>query len=137
MKIYYRPVNSGETFCVSVKTAKSIFKDTNVKLCFGEFQRHYIPHNNEFGYAYWKKNISGAVVAQTILEPGVDCPLLCFYVVKSTDVSPSLKNDFEKVLCSLFETYNQFINSEISRQQKTIIWVEMIDNRFHVHRFTL
>ena len=137
MKIYSRPINTGETFCTSIKTAKSFFENTNIKLCFGEFRRQYVPHKNELGYAYWKKNIQGKVVAKTTLEPGVDSPLLSFYVVKSTDVSNLMKEEFENVLYKLLEMYNQFINSKISQQQTTIIWVEMINNKFHIHRTTL
>lgn len=137
MKVYSRPINTDETFCTSIKTAKSIFENTNVKLCFGEFRRQYVPHKNEIGYAYWKKNILGKVVAKMILEPSVDSPLLSFYVVKSTDVSNSMKKEFENVLCDLLEIYNKFLYSNTSQQRTTMLWIEMINNKFHIHQFVL
>ena len=57
MKVYSRPLNDGEMFCTSIKAAKSVFQNTEVKLCFGEFGRQYNPYKNEFGYGYYKKNI--------------------------------------------------------------------------------
>ena len=96
MKVYSRPLNDGEMFCTSIKAAKSVFQNTEVKLCFGEFGRQYNPYKNEFGYGYYKKNIKGTVVASMILHPGVNSPLLGFYVVKSYSISDSMKDYFEK-----------------------------------------
>ncbi len=136
MKVYSRPINTGEAFCTSIKTAKSIFENTEVKLCFGEFRRQYIPYKNEFGFGYYKKNISGIVVATMTLEPSVKCPLLSFYVLKSNAFSEALKKHFEnEVLYRLLEIYNQFCNEDSLQQRKTMIWVELLNDKFNIHRF--
>lgn len=136
MKIYSRPINAGETFCTSINVAKSVFDNTEVKLCFGEFSRQYIPHKNEIGYGYYKRNICGTVVAQMILHPNVNCPLLCFYVIKSKDISGELKNVFQNdVLHQLLEIYNQFLFGNPILQRSTVIWVEMLNERFYIHRY--
>lgn len=136
MKIYYRPINFGETFCTSVKNAKDVFKNTEVKLCFGEFKREYRPYKNEIGYGYYKKNIHGKVIASMILEPSVICPLLKFYVLKSDDISNSIKSDFENnVLLQLRDIYAQFCSAGSSQQKTTVFWVELLDNKFYIHKF--
>ena len=136
MKIYSRSINAGETFCTSIRNAKDVFENTEVKLCFGEFKRKYDPYKNEIGFGYYKRNIHGQVVATMILEPGVNCPLLSFYVVKSSSISNSTKNDFENnVLYRIREIYDQFCISDALKQRVTIIWVELLDDKFHVHQF--
>lgn len=136
MKIYSRSINAGETFCTSIQNAKDVFETTDVKLCFGEFRRKYNPHKNEIGYGYYKRNIHGQVVANMILEPAVSCPLLKFYVVKSSSISNSMKVDFEKnVLYTIREIYNQFFIADGLHQRITVIWVELIDDKFHIHQF--
>ena len=138
MKVYSRPLNEGETFCTSIKTAKAIFRDTEVKLCFGEFGRQYNPYKNEFGYGYYKKNIKGTVVASMILHPGVNSPLLGFYVVKSDSVSDSMKDYFEKdMLCKLRLLYDEFCGGDPRKQKDTIIWVEWLNDKFNTHQFVL
>ena len=136
MKIYSRPINTGETFCTSIKTAKTVFKNTEIKLCFGEFERKYNPYKNEFGYGYYKKKIRGTVVAEMILQPGVNSPLLSFYVLKSNEISIELINDFQNnVLHQLFEIYNQFQQGNPDLQKDTGIWVELLNGKFYVHQF--
>ncbi len=136
MKIYYRTLNAGETFCTSMKNAKDVFKNTGVKLCFGEFRRKYDPYENEIGVGYYKRNIRGQVVANMILEQGVNSPLLKFYVVKSGNISNSTKNDFENnVLYRIREIYNKFIIDDALKQRTTIIWVELLNDEFHIHQF--
>ena len=138
MKIYYRSINAGETFCTSIQNAKDVFENTEVKLCFGEFKKKYNPHKNEIGYGYYNRNIHGEVVANMILEPAVNCPLLKFYVVKSNSISKSIKVDFEKnVLYTIREIYNEFIIADGLHQRITVVWVELIDDKFHIHRFVL
>ena len=134
MKVYSRSINTGETFCTSLKAAKSIFENTEVKLCFGEFSREYNPHQNEIGFGYYKKNIAGQVVAHMVLEYGVNCPLLKFYVIKSNIISVSLKDDFEhNVLPALFYLYIQFHNNMML--QKQVVWVELLNNSFKIHTY--
>ena len=136
MKIYSRSINAGETFCTSIKNAKVVFENTEVKLCFGEFRREYNPYKNEIGFRYYKRNIHGQVVANMILEPSVNCPLLSFYVVKSNSISNSMKNDFENdVLYRLREKYDQFCITDTLQQRKTIIWVELLDDKFYIHQY--
>ncbi len=136
MKIYSRPINEGETFCTSIKAAKNIFKNTEVKLCFGEFSREYNPYKNEIGYGYYKKNILGTVVAKMVLHPGVNCPLLCFYVINSKDISIELINTFQNdILQQLLEIYNQFILNNSLLQKNTVIWVEWRNDKFNIHKF--
>lgn len=136
MKIYSRPINAGETFCTSIKTAKSVFNNTEIELCFAEFRRNYNPYSNEFGFGYYKKNIRGKVVANMILHPRVNCPLLSFYVLKSNEVSIELINDFQNnVLHQLFEIYNQFQQGNPDLQKDTGIWVELLNEKFYIHQF--
>lgn len=136
MKIYSRPINIGETFCTSIKSAKTVFKSTEINLCFGEFSRKYNPYKNEFGYVYYKNNIHGTVVAKMILQPGVNCPMLAFYVLKSNEVSIELINDFQNnVLHQLFEIYNQFQQGNPDLQKDTGIWVELLNEKFYIHQF--
>ena len=136
MKVYSRPINAGETFCTSIKTAKSVFKNTEIELCFAEFGRKYNPHNNEFGFGYYKKNIRGKVVASMILHPGVNCPMLAFYVFKSNEISIELINNFQNnVLYQLFEIYNQFQQGNPDLQKDTGIWVELLNEKFYIHQF--
>ena len=138
MKIYSRPLNDGEMFCTSIKAAKSVFQDTEVKLCFGEFGRQYNPYKNEFGYGYYKKNIKGTVVASMILHPGVKSPLLGFYVIKSDSISDSMKDYFETdVLCKLRRIYDDFCDGDPREQKDTIIWIEWLNDKFNTHRFVL
>jgi len=138
MKVYSRPLNDGEMFCTSIKAAKSVFQNTEVKLCFGEFGRQYNPYKNEFGYGYYKKNIKGTVVASMILHPGVNSPLLGFYVVKSYSISDSMKDYFEKdILCKLRQLYDEFCSGDPREQKDTIIWVEWLNDRFNTHQFVL
>jgi len=125
-------------FCTSIKAAKSVFQNTEVKLCFGEFGRQYNPYKNEFGYGYYKKNIKGTVVASMILHPGVNSPLLGFYVVKSYSISDSMKDYFEKdILCKLRQLYDEFCSGDPREQKDTIIWVEWLNDRFNTHQFVL
>ena len=136
MKIYYRPINIGETFCTSIKVAKSLFKNTEVKLCFGEFARQYNPYKNEIGYGYYKKHIFGTVVVTMVLHPKVSCPLLCFYVVKSKEFPDELRNIFQNdVLHQLLEIYNQFFIKNSLLQRDTVIWVEWLNDKFVIHKF--
>ena len=138
MKVYSRPLNDGEMFCTSIKAAKSVFQNTEVKLCFGEFGRQYNPYKNEFGYGYYKKNIKGTVVASMILHPGVNSPLLGFYVVKSYSISDSMKDYFEKdILYKLRRLYDEFCSGDPREQKDTIIWVEWLNDRFNTHQFVL
>lgn len=138
MKVYSRPLNDGEMFCTSIKAAKSVFQNTEVKLCFGEFGRKYNPYKNEFGYGYYKKNIKGTVVASMILHPGVNSPLLGFYVVKSYSISDSMKDYFEKdILYKLRRLYDEFCSGDPREQKDTIIWVEWLNDRFNTHQFVL
>ena len=136
MKIYSRSINSGETFCTTINTAKSVFKDTEVKLCFGEFGRQYNPYKNEIGFGYYTKNIKGKVVASMVLNPGVDCPLLCFYVIKSKDISVELKDNFKNnILLQLLEIYNEFIHGNPLLQRNTVIWIELLNDKFNIHKY--
>jgi len=138
MKVYSRPINAGETFCTSIKTAKSIYENTEIHLCFGEFGRQYNPHKNEIGFGYYSKNIRGKVVANMILHPGVDCPLLSFYVIKSNDISTELKNHFQHdILYQLLEIYNQFLMGNPFLQKSMVVWVELINENFYIHKFVL
>lgn len=135
MKIYSRAINVDETFCTS-KKAKDVFENTEVKLCFGEFRKKYDPYQNEIGFGYYKRNIHGQVVSNMILEPGVKCPMLKFYVVKSNGISKSTKDDFENnVLYRLRYIYNQFCVANAFQQKITVIWVELLDDKFYIHQF--
>ena len=104
MKVYSRPINTGETFCTSIKAAKSLFENTDVKLCFGEFRRQYNPYTNEFGFGYYKKNIYGTVVATMTLEPNVKCALISFYILKPNTFSMSLKTACHRALLTSFHS---------------------------------
>ena len=138
MKVYYRPINEGETFCTSIKKAKSVFQNTEIKLCFGEFSKQYNPYKNEIGYGYYKKNIFGNVVVQMVLHPGVNCPLLSFYVVKSRDFTDELKVKFQNdILYQLLEIYNRFLLEDYFAQKDTVIWVEWINDNFTIHKFVV
>ena len=138
MKVYYRPINNGETFCTSIKKSKSVFQNTEIKLCFGEFSKQYNPCKNEIGYAYYKRNIFGIVVAETVLQPGVECPLLSFYVVKSKDFTDELKEKFQNdILYQLLEIYKQFILKDYYSQKDTVIWVEWVNDKFTIHKFVV
>ena len=135
MKINYRPLNSGESFYTSVKAAKAIFKNTEIKLCFGAYGRQYCPYKNEFGYGYYKKNIHGTVVATTFLHPGVKYTLLNFYVVKSESISSTLRDIFENdILHKLYDLYSQ-ICLDCSSPRSTMIFVELLNGKFYIHQF--
>lgn len=138
MKVYYRPINEGETFCTSIKNAKSIFQNTEIKLCFREFSRQYNPYKNEIGYGYYKRNIFGTVVAKMVLNPGVNCPLLSFYVVKSKEFTDELKTSFQNdILYQLLEMYKHYFIKDPLSQKETVIWVEWIKDKFVIHKFML
>ena len=136
MKIHSRPINAGETFCTSIKHAKSIFSDTDVTLDFGAFSRYYAPHKNEIGFGYYDKKIEGSVVAQMILHRGVDCSQLHFFVVKNEHMSLEMKKIFEdQILQKLFEMYNQHCASNFAQQKDTVIWVELLNDKFYIHKY--
>lgn len=136
MKIYSRAINIGETFCTSKKQAKNVFENTEVKLCFGAFRKKYTPYQNEIGYGYYKRNIHGQVVSNMILEPGVNCPMLKFYIVKSDGLSSSTRDDFESnVLYRLRDIYFQFCSTNALQQKTTVIWVELLDDKLYIHQF--
>ena len=137
MKVYSRPLNPGESFCTRIKTAKELFKNTEVKLCFGEFRRYYRPYPNEIGYTYYKKNIRGEVVAHMVIHPGVDCPLLSFYVVKATTISNEMQSKFEKVvLPKLLDIYIQSLSCDIEYSKPFVVGVELLNDEFCIHRYS-
>ena len=137
MKVYSRPLNQGEKFCVSIKAAKDTFQNTEIKLCFGEFRRHYVPYPNEIGYSYYKKNIKGVVVAGMVIHPGVHDPLLSFYVVKAETVSDILQSRFEKdVLPQLLDIYTQSLPCDKEYSKPFVVSVELLNNEFIIHRYT-
>ena len=75
MEVKVRPLNRGETFCCSVKTAKEMFKNTDIYLDFAYLGRNYRTWAETPDAYYWKRNVKGRILATMQTRSGEARPI--------------------------------------------------------------
>ena len=95
MELKIRPLNRGETFCCSVKCAKSFFKNTQVFLNFAFLGRDYATFAHTSDAYYLKNKIKGRVIASLYAHSKTEKSILSFYALKQDEFSQELKKEFE------------------------------------------
>ena len=134
MKISVRPLNKGEIFCCSMKSAKMVFKNTNVHLDFSYLGRDYATFAETPDSYYMKKRIKGRIVASFYAHSNTDNAILSFYVVKESDFSPNLKDEFESTyLLKLYDEYLQQIAKEYPSDRTKMMLVELYNGELFFH----
>lgn len=135
MEILSRPLNKGEVFPCSFKSAKSFFKDTDVVLNFAKYSRVFGTFANTTDAFYVKKNISGRIIASMYMHYKKPCPLLNFFVLKDCDFNEALTNKFEsKVLLHFHNFYTEVYNTP-TKNQTEVMLVELQNSDLKMHRF--
>ena len=134
MKVSVRSLNKGETFCCSVKCAKSIFQSTDVHLNFSFFGRDYsVLKESSRGY-FLKNKIKGRVVASMTVYNVTSEAMLSFYVLKESQYPLEMKEIFENTYLPKFlEFYKvQIKNTDLICNEKTMI-IELCNDEFKIH----
>lgn len=134
MEIKSRPLNEGETFPCSFKTAKSIFKDTAVFLDFAYLGRSYAVFANTPDAYYLKHKIKGYIVASMNMQPREERSILSFYVVRKRDFLPSLQTNFEKkYLPEFYDFYQRLLHTDTWEEKAVSMLVELADSELKSH----
>mgnify|MGYP003298527029 CR=1 FL=1 len=135
MEVKIRPLNKGETFCCSVKCAKSLFKNTNVFLNFAFLGRDYATFANTKDAYYLKNKIKGRVIASLYAHSKTEKSILSFYVLKQDDFSQDLKKEFELVyMPKLIDFYLAQLNVDGLSDHTKMILIEFYKGQLFLHK---
>ena len=134
MKVSVRPLNTGETFCCSIKSAKSIFQSTEIHLNFSFFGRDYGTFSETPDAYYFKNNIKGRIIASLYAHSNSEHSILSFYVLKQSSFSQELKNEFESSYLPWFYNHYkaQLSINDISDKAKMML-VELYNGKLIPH----
>ena len=136
MKFTSRPLNRGEIFPCSSKSAKDMFKDTTIHLHFANISRDFGTFANTFDYFYVRKNVSGQIIASMYMYPIQEHPILSFYVLKQKEYPYRLQQEFEHmVLPQILSFYHERRCDTINKERTKVLLVELIDKTFAMHTF--
>ena len=138
MKIKIRPLNKGETFCCSVKCAKSFFHSTEIFLNFAFSGRDYSTFAHTKDSYYLKNKIKGRVVASLYAHSKTEKAILSFYVVKQNEFSQTLIDQFELIyMPKLMDFYqSQLQREDLSDHTKTIL-IEFYCGHLFLHEYDM
>ena len=138
MEIKIRPLNKGETFCCSVKCAKSFFKTTEILLNFAFSGRDYSTFAHTKDSYYLKSKIKGRVVASLYAHSKTEKSILSFYVVKQNDFSQNLKNQFELIyMPKLVDFYHSQLKREDLSDHTKMILIELYCGQLFLHEYDM
>lgn len=134
MEIKTRPLNKGEIFPCSFKSAKSVFKDTAVTLNFGYTSRIYGTFARTPDAFYLKNKIGGSVIAAMSMYPRQENPLLCFYVLKKESFPSQLQKEFEsKYLFRFYDFYQKLLKDNTLNDKEMLMLVELLGGTLKLH----
>lgn len=133
MKIFYRKLNEGESYCCSQKAVKELFNDSKITVNFGNFGRNYSPQKNECGYSLYKKKIIGKVIASLTMQFGPigNISMLSFYIVKDNEFTSEMREYFEKTI--LHKIYNIQIENLRKNKEDIIVLVEKTNESLNIY----
>lgn len=138
MEIKIRPLNEGELFPCSYKRAKELFKNTSVVLNFAYTSRVYGTFENTKDKFYLKNKIQGKIISSMYMYPRQAKPLLNFYVIKKSDFTSNLQNEFEKkYLPAFYDLYQVLSNANDQNTNTTLLMVELLGERLILHQLKL
>ena len=138
MEVKVRPLNRGETFSCSVKTAKEMFKNTDVYLNFAYLGRDYRTWAETPDAYYWKRNVNGRIIAKMQTRSGEARPILCFFVVKESAFPLECKIEFEqKYLPEFYRLYETMFHEDSRCRNTKLMITEYIDNKLKLHETSL
>lgn len=133
MKVLSRPVNKGETFPCSFRSAKELFKDTDVTL---NFSRTYGTFVNTPDMFYCRNNIRGIILSSMYMYAGNHDAMLSFYVVKSNRFNRDLQTEYEsEFLPQYLQLYKRLVVAGPHNSETTVMLVELVDNALKLHTF--
>lgn len=136
MKVKIRPLNKGELFPCTLKRAKELFEETAVILDFAHTGRTYVTFANTPSGFYLKNEIKGIVIASMYMYPGIKDPLLSFFVLKKTEFTFQLQDEFENKYLPEFYNFYHLLSNAGSGESQTLL-VELIDGKLRLHRVRL
>lgn len=138
MEVKIRTLNKGETFCCSVKCAKSIFKNTDVFLNFAFLGRDYSTFAHTTDAYYLKNKIKGRIVASLYAHSKTEKSILSFYVLKQCDFSQELKKQFELIyMPKLLDLYHaQLKKGGFSDHTKKML-IELYNGQLIFHEYNI
>ncbi len=136
MEVHVRPLNKGEVFPCSVKSAKELFKGTEVNLNFAYTSRVYGTFLNTPDMFYLKNNIRGIVLSSMYMSAGYVQPTISFFVIKSSSYNLTLKKEFEtSFLPQYLQLYKSMIDEKVQNSETTVMLVELVNDNLKVHKF--
>lgn len=136
MKVLSRPLNKGETFPCSIRSAKELFRDTDVILNFSHAGRTYGTFVNTPDMFYCRNNIRGIVLSSMYMYAGNHDAMLSFFVVKSNEFNYDLQKEYEsKFLPQYLQLYKSLVSDEPHNSVTTVMLVELVDKVLKLHTF--
>ena len=121
-----------------MKTAKDIFRNTELCLNFACYGRNYQTFSNIPDYYYVKHNVKGIIIAASYMHNRELSPLLSFNVIKQTDITPEIKKEFEqRFLPEYYKLYIEKLNSKILIPKTTVLLTELYDGKLKLHKFDI
>lgn len=138
MEIKKRPLNTGETFCCSMKEAKEVFKDTAVFLDFAYLGRDYGTFARTPDRYYLQRKVTGRIVAHMNMYSKDKRPIIGFYVLKEKDFPSELRTEFEqKYLPEFYRLYNELFDDQSLISTTKQMMVELVDGKLKLHETVL
>ena len=136
MKVLSRPLNKGETFPCSIRSAKELFKDTDVTLNFSYTARTYGTFVNTPDMFYCRNNIRGVILSSMYMYTCNHDAMLSFYVVKSNKFNRDLQTEYEsEFLPQYLQLYKRLVVVGPHNSETTVMLVELVDNALKLHTF--
>ena len=134
MQVHFRPTNRGETRGCSLKEIKSIFANTELRVCFDEASAEKLDVH-KFGVAkYIKKNVSGPILCKLTTWTHHASSELVLYVIKERIFPEELRQNFiVECLPKLYDFYNLNLNNQAVIRKETCMFFELIDGKFVMH----
>ena len=134
MKVVVRRLNSGEVFPCTVKSAKSIFNQTEVTLNFAQYGRDFGTFSNTPDRFFVQRNVKGHIIASMYAHVGVTNAMLSFYVIKQKDYGlPQIERFEKEILPSFYDFYSKIIKSNDIFGSCYIMLVELLDGNLNVY----
>ena len=134
MKVVVRSLNSGETFPCTVKSAKSIFHQTEVTLNFAKYGRDFGTFSNTPDNFFVQRHVKGHIIASMYAHVGVTKAMLSFYVIKQKDYGLSQIQRFEEeCLPRFYDFYNKIIKSNDIFGACYIMLAELLDGNLNFY----
>lgn len=138
MEIKIRPLNKGEIFPCSIRSAKKVFSDTPVILNFAYTSRIYGTFSHTPPAYYLKNKINGTVIASSCIHPREKQILLSFFVLKETQYTDELRKEFEsKYLLEFYKLYKEMLDNTTLNEKAILMLVELVDDKLKSHLINL